>query len=173
MVGRNEMLERDFIKRLKSFGIENLLISPDTVISIILFFAVGILTNWVVSEKTAHQFINAIIPVSAAFFTIILAGLAIISSFTDKNFIHAWVENELFADLVTIFQYNLYIPLAVTVVALFIEFVYYNSVMFIFLVAFFVYMVISLIDLIKFISTYALLRADFIEIEFQNKKNKL
>lgn len=165
------MLERDFFKRLKAFGINDLILSPDTILSVLIFLFLGFYTNWTISPQDGTKFVEIIIPVSASFFAIVLAGLAIISSFTDKNFIYAWTKAGLFADLVTLFQWNLYVPIMVTVLALIIEFIPFNSILFIFLVALFTYMIVSLMDLIKFISTYALQRADFIEIEFQKKKN--
>ena len=164
------MLEKKFTKRLKGFGIKNLLLSPDTIISFIVFIAVGFLTGWTISSETGDNFIITIVPVSAAFFSIVLAALAIVSSFTDENFILLWVRAGEFENLVTLFQWNLYLPLVITVFALFIEFVYYNSILLILLIAFFIYMVISLIDLIKFISAYALQRAEFIEMKYNESK---
>jgi hypothetical protein len=137
------MLERDFWRRILKFGIINLIKSPDTIIAIIVFLGIGVLTNWTICKGIGYNFIDDILPISAAFFAIILAGLAIIASFTDKDFIHAWVESGLFEDLVTLFQWNLYIPLVVTVFALFIKFVYYNSLLLILLISLFIYMVIS------------------------------
>jgi hypothetical protein len=162
------MNEKDFITRIRKFGVYNLILSPDTIIALFVFILIGLFTNWSVSYNVGQEFIDAILPISAAFFSIILAGLAIITSFTDKKFIFYWVQAGLFKDVVTLFQWNLYVPLILIVLALFIKFVYYNSLLLIFLAAFFVYMIISLMDLIKFISTYALQRADLIEIEFKN-----
>jgi hypothetical protein len=45
----------------------------------------------------------------------------------------------------------------------------YNSVLMILLVSLFVYMIISLIELVKFIAGYAIQRGNFIEIESEKK----
>lgn len=169
------MNETDFLSRIKKFGVDKIIISPDTIIAALIFIIIGIYTNWNISNTLGTSIIDTILPIAATFFSIILAGLAIITSFTDEKFIYAWVQAKLYDDVVTLFQWNLYIPLILTAYALFLKFLFYNSILLILLIALTVYMIVSLIDLIKFISTYALQRADFIKKEFdkkeENKKN--
>jgi hypothetical protein len=164
------MLQREFITRLKKLGLKRLILSYDTYGAIISFFLIGYFSGWTIDYTTkAEPLLGIFISVSATFFSIILAGLAIISSFTDKEFILAWIKIGEFDNIVTLFQYNLYIPLVILGISLILRFLVYNSVLMILLVSLFVYMIISLIELVKFIAGYAIQRGNFIEIESEKK----
>ena len=158
---------RSFWYRLKKFGVTNIIVSPDFILSLIVGIFIVYFTKLCVPKNIGISILDTLIPLSAALFAIILAGLAIISSFTDEKFILAWVKANVWENLVTLFQINLYIPLIVILLALLIRFVYYNSILLIFLIIISVYMIFSLIDLIRFISVYALQRADFLQIKSQ------
>ena len=120
-------------------------------------------TNWNIDfTTTGKDVLDLFITVSSAFFAIVLTGLAIISSFTDKEFIKAWIEIGEYDNIITLFQYNLYVPLILLTFAFALRFIHYNSVLMIILISLFVYMILSLVDLIRFISKYALQRGDLI-----------
>lgn len=163
------MNEKNFFFRLKKFGLKNLIISADFILAVCVGLLIGVFSNWDIPSKIGNEFIVIIIPVTAAFFAIILTALALISSFSDKEYILAWVRAGLFDEIIILFQWNLYIPLILILIALFLKFIYYHSILFIFLAAFFIYLIFSLMDLVRFISNYALQRADFIEIELENE----
>jgi hypothetical protein len=165
------MLQREFSARMKKLGLKRLIFSCDTYGAILSFFLVGYFTHWYIDFSTkAEPLLGIFITVSATFFSIILAGLAIISSFTDKEFILAWVKIGEFDNIVTLFQYNLYIPLVILVLSFTLRFLIYDSILMILLISLFVYMIISLIELVKFIASYAIQRGNFIEIQADNKK---
>ncbi len=163
------MNEKNFFSRIKKFGLRNIIISADFILAVCIGLLIGFFSNWEISSKIGNDFIVLIIPVAAAFFAIILTALALISSFSDKHYIIAWVKAGLFDEIIILFQWNLYIPLILILIALFLKFIYYHSILLIILAAFFIYLIFSLIDLVKFISNYALQRADFIEIELENE----
>jgi hypothetical protein len=120
-------------------------------------------TNWNIDfTTTGKDVLDLFITVSSAFFAIVLTGLAIISSFTDKEFIKAWIEIGEYDNIITLFQYNLYVPLILLTFAFALRFIHYNSVLMIILISLFVYMILSLVDLVRFISKYALQRGDLI-----------
>lgn len=164
-------MQREFTARMKKLGLKRLILSYDTFGAIISFILIGYFTNWNIDYSTkAEPLIGIFITVSATFFSIILAGLAIISSFTDKEFILAWIKIGEFDNVVTLFQYNLYIPLVILALSLILRFLFYDSILMILLISLFVYMIISLIELVKFIASYAIQRGNFIEIQSENSK---
>jgi len=162
------MMERSFIKRIQKL---KLLKSIDTLGFILTFFVVGFYTNWNVDFLSKGQdILDSFIMVSSTFFAFILAALTVITSFTDKHFILAWIEIGEYENIITIFQYNLYVPIIVLIISFALQYVYYNSIIMVFLISFFVYMILSVLDLVKFISIYALQRGDFIKAtEGKNK----
>lgn len=165
------MLQREFTARMKKLGLKRLIFSYDTYGAILSFVLVGYFTHWYIDYSTkAEPLLGIFISVSATFFSIILAGLAIISSFTDKEFILAWIKIGEFDNIVTLFQYNLYIPLVILAFSLILRFLFYDNILMILLISLFVYMIISLIELVKFIAGYAIQRGNFIEIQSENKK---
>ncbi len=164
------MLQREFSTRLKKLGLKRLIFSYDTYGAVLSFILIGYFTNWSIDYSIkAEPLLGIFISVSATFFSIILAGLAIISSFTDKEFILAWIKIGEFDNIVTLFQYNLYLPLVILGISLILRFLVYNSVLMILLISLFVYMIISLIELVKFIASYAIQRGNFIEIESEKR----
>jgi len=163
------MNEKNFFFRIKKFGIKNIIISADFIIAVCIGLLIGFFSNWDIPSKIGNDFIVIIIPVAATFFAIILTALALISSFSDKQYILAWVKAGLFDEIIILFQWNLYIPLILILIALFLKFIYYHSILLILLAALFIYLIFSLADLVRFISNYALQRADFLEVELQNE----
>ncbi|MBU3904877.1 MAG: hypothetical protein KJ906_01870 [Nanoarchaeota archaeon] len=155
--------EASFIKRLKKLGIKKLILSFDTLAFIITFFLIYITSNGTIIQESANQILMSFIEISGSLFAIVLAGLAIVTSFTDKDFIYAWKKIEEFDNIITLFQYNMIILLLIMVFSLFIRFIYYNSFAMITLISIFVYMIVSLIDLVGFVSKYGLQRGEFIK----------
>ncbi len=157
------MKTKSFMKRLSEFGFKKVILSYDAFFSILVLFLVGILTNWVILESTAKGILEIFIQVSSALFAIVLAGLAIVTSFIDKQFVYMWKVAGEFDNMITLFQYNLFTPMFILLLSLFIDFIYYNSVLMIIAIALFVYMIFSLISLINFICRYGLQRGEFVK----------
>ena len=169
------MYKKEFFKRLKEFGIvRNIILSPDTFIALIVGFVIYIITKGNIDFSVGKDILNIFIQVSASLFGIVLAGLAIVTSFTDKDFIYVWKKIGQFDNLITLFQFNLYIPILVLLFSLLMRFIYYHSIVMIIMIAFFAYMVMSLMDLVSFISTYGLQRGEFVKQlkELDNKQTK-
>jgi len=93
-----------------------------------------------------------------------IAGLAIIISFTDNTFILYWRKIKEFDNLMTIFQYNLYLPLIILLASFILEFFCYSSLGMIALISLFIYMIFSLMQLVQFIIRFGMQKADLIEI---------
>lgn len=165
------MYEKNFLKRLSQFGFKRLVLSIDTFIGIIVFFVVYILTKGIISQEYSKEILGIFIQVSASLFAIVLAGLAIVTSFTDKEFVYAWKKIGEFDNMITLFQYNLYIPLLILLLSLFLRFISYNSWVMIILIALFAYMIFALIDLTNFICRYGLQRGEFIRKRVEDPKN--
>jgi hypothetical protein len=154
-----------FIQRLTQLGPKQLLYSYDTIIAIIFFIAIGFLTNWHIDYCTkADPLLQSFITISATFFSIILAAFALFSAFTNEKYVLAWIETKQFDKIVTIFQYNLYIPIFVLLLSLLLKYVLYLDILMIATISIFVYMIFSLLDLVGFIGKYILQKGEFLEI---------
>jgi len=156
------MCDRSFRGRFHQIGVR-ILFSSDTYVALASFFIIGYLVSWNIDAEVAHPILEVFTTISATFFSIVLAGLAIVVSFTDKEFILAWKRIKEFDNILTIFQWNLYIPLLVLMISLLLRFVFYNPILMVFSVSLFIYMIYSLFELVKFITTYGLQRGDFLE----------
>lgn len=157
------MMERSFIKRMMKLKLLNSLDTFGFVLSLISLLFIQYYTNWSINFlDDGNDILDVFITISSTFFAFILTGFTVITSFTDKNFIRAWIEIGEYEGIITLFQYNLYIPMTLLIVSFILRFVYYNSIVMIFLISLFVYMILSIADLVKFISNYALQRGDFI-----------
>ena len=124
----DKMYEKKFLKRLQNFGLQNIILSYDTLISIIIFFIIYILTNGIIEQTYANQILEQFVNISTSLFTIILAGLAIIVSYSDSRFIYAMKEIKQYDNMITLFQYNLYLPFIIIISSLTLSFIYYNSI---------------------------------------------
>lgn len=163
------MYEKTLRKRLYNLGVSRLILSWDTFVGVIVLFIVYILTDGGIPEAAGRDMLGTIITVSGSIFTIVLAGLALVTSFTDKLFIYAWKEIGEYDNLITTFQYNLFIPLGLILIATILDFIYYSAFAMIVLIALFAYMIVSLVDLVNFITKYGLQRGEFIRQEFENR----
>ncbi len=157
------MYKKGFLKRLSDFGIKKVILSYDTLGSIIVFFAVFYFTKGNFNPATLDSILFIFMEVSASLFAIILAGLAIVTSFTDKEFVYVWKKIGEFDNMITLFQYNLFVPIVVLIFSLFLKFVYYHSILMVLLISFFTYMLLSLIDLVNFVCRYGLQRGEFVK----------
>lgn len=161
------MYEKSLLKRLADMGVSRLILSWDTFVGVIVLFSVYILTGGDIPKTSADSMLNTIIVVSASIFSIVLAGLALVTSFTDKLFIYAWQKIGEYDNLITTFQYNLFIPLVLILLATILDFVYYSSIGMIVLISIFSYMIVSLVDLVNFIAKYGLQRGEFARQEIE------
>jgi hypothetical protein len=156
------LYEPKFSTRLTSLGASGLVKSLDTIIGIVAFFSLLYLFDGSFPKEDGVEMLSIFISVSSALFAIILTGLAIVLSFTDEAFVYAWKEIDGFDDMVTVFQFNLYLPLIVLCFSLILKFIQYNGLAMIVAIAFFAYMIVSLVDLVNFIAKYGLQRGEFI-----------
>jgi len=160
------MSETTLVKRLRNLGIDTYLKSYDTLVGIssliflFYYFPEGI------PESTGSQLLISFGTISASLFAIVLTGLTIITAFTDRIFLYAWKEIGEWENIVTVFQYNLILPVIVVTAAILLQ-IQYNAVGVVVLVSIFLYMIVSLLDLVHVIIRYALQRGEFVEKEME------
>jgi|EPASupsiteSAE347_1022098.scaffolds.fasta_scaffold00097_40 hypothetical protein len=158
------MYEKSFIKRIRNLGVNKVFLSYDFIIGLISFFLIGIYTNWSIDYCIGQNILSIFLQISATIFSLTIAGLAIIISFTDNTFILYWRKIKEFDNLMTIFQYNLYLPLIILLASFILEFFCYSSLGMIALISLFIYMIFSLMQLVQFIIRFGMQKADLIEI---------
>lgn len=161
------MLNSNFAARIREFGIRNIVLSYDTLGGLIAFFIIFIHSGGSIDSGTGLNILPNIALVSATLFAIVLTGFTIITSFTDRYFLYAWTEKGDFGGIVTLFQYNLFLPVIVILgsIALFIQ---YNGIGMLIVISIFVYMILSLLNLVGFIAKYSLQRAEFVKQIVEN-----
>lgn len=160
------MYEPSFLERLKDMGPQRLILSYDTLAGVVAFFAIYIFTEGGITEESAADLLISFATVSATLFAIVLTGLTIITSFTDRLFLYAWQKVGEFENIITTFQYNLGLPVAVLLLTLLLQIAYHPIAM-LGLIALFVYMLFSLLDLVGLISQYALQRGEFVQQQIE------
>lgn len=163
------MYEPKFYKRLWKLGPRSLILGYDTFAGIIAFSATYILTSGGIPASEASQILMSFATVAGALFAIILTGFTVITSFTDRLYLYAWKQVGEFENIVTTFQYNLILPVIVLLLTLILQ-LWYHELGMLVLVAVFVYMLFSLIDLLGLISRYTLQRGEFIEQQIDQSK---
>lgn len=161
------MYEPSFFRRLWKLGPKNLVLSWDTFIGLITFSIIYIYTGGGFPAEEANDILITFATVAAALFAIVLTGFTIIASFTDRLYLYVWQEIGEFENIVTTFQYNLILPVVVLLGTL-VLLIEYNPVAMLVMIAVFVYMLFSLLDLLGFISRYALQRGEFISQQMEN-----
>lgn len=163
--------ESSFFWRLWQMGPERLVLSYDTLAAVLAFSGTFIYTDGGLAEDTAAGILSSFATVSATLFAIVLTGLTIITSFTDRLFLYAWQDVGEFENIVTIFQYNLVLPVVVLLFTLAMMVVYHPFALLV-LIALFVYMLFALLDLVNLISRYALQRGEFVKQQVEQSLEK-
>ena len=162
--------EPKFIRRLWNLGPSYFIKKYDTIAGVITIFLVLLWNGGPVAPHQITGLLDVFVAVSASLFAIILTGFAIITSFTDKLFVVAWKEIGEFDNIITLFQYNLYLPLVVLSVSVVLNYFVFDGYVAVFLIGLFVYMLFSLIDLVNLIGKYSLQRGEFIKQLFESQK---
>lgn len=163
------MYDQGFLSRLQEIGPWKFIKSVDTIIGIIAFSAIYISKDGFFPQEGAAVLLQTIARISASLFAIILAGLTIITSFTDKEFIYAWKETGKFDEVMTLIEYYLYLPLIVLIFSLGLAHVRYHSLAMIILSSLFVYTIVGMFSLVGFIIRYGLQRAEFVTKQVDNQ----
>jgi len=172
-----ETYEPSFFRRLWHMGPDRLILSYDTLAGVLALSGLYIYTDSGITAVAAEGILTSFAAVSATLFAIVLTGLTIITSFTDRLFLYAWQEVEEFENIITTFQYNLGLPVVVLLITLALQVAYHPLAM-LGLIALFVYMLFSLLDLVGLISRYALQRGEFVKqlmeqaLEHREKKSE-
>jgi len=162
------MYKPKFRDRLIDLGIDGLIKSVDFLTFIAVFLGGLYVFDGAYSATQADQLLEIFITVSSSLFAIILTGLAITLSFSDPAFIYAWNEGiDDFDEMVTVFQFNLYLPVMILSLSLILRFVKYDGTVMVFLMGFFAYMLVSLLDIVNFLAKYGLQRAEFISQQIE------
>lgn len=162
-----------FFVRLKRYGIKRLVICYDTLAAILSFIFIGLLTNWQINYCSVGQpLLQSLITISATFFSIILAAFTLFSTFTNERYILAWISTGEFENIITIFQYNLYLPIVVLILSIFLRYVVYVDILMVLTISIFIYMLFSLLDLVEFLAKYVLQKGEFLEVMHNNNQNR-
>jgi len=158
------MILSRFYSRLRDYGISRILTGTDFLIALSLILLLGVIqvTTCILQispliggcvQFRSPVFVNLGTNLAFSLTAFILAGLAILVSFTDKDFLADLKDWGVYENLMFVFQYNLYLALLVSVFGILSQaygFGTYGFYLFAFL---FIYMVLSIADMIDLIVT--------------------
>lgn len=164
-----DLYELSFLRRVGQIGPGAFLKSYDTVAGAVVFLGLFIVTDGGIARGSAEEMLNSIAAISATLFAIVLTGLTIITSFSSPEFIYAWQEIDEFENVITYFQYNLTLPIAV-LLSTFTLMVHYDPIGMLVLLALLVYMLISMLDLVGLVSRFALQRGEFVSQKLEQSQ---
>lgn len=162
------MIPKRFLERLSNYGYRRIFLSPDIVYSIIFSGLIVVLSEGVcgVSQYPCLNLASGRLVELATQFAIsltafILAGLAILVSFTDKEFISELKSIGIYENIMFVFQYNIYLTIVTVLLGSVIQAYNLKGAVFYIFVFVFIYMVLSLIQMIDLIVTVGNKKAEF------------
>lgn len=161
----------DFFKRFNEFGFKKIFLSYDFVAAVIIFFTI----LWIAKDKVwedilIKSILSDIASASIGVTTIILAGFAIIVSFTDEGFINLLNKINVYSNIVFIFEYTTINAVICFFISILLKYLVFDKYLFWLLIFIFIYLLLSLISLITFISSYGIKRSEFVKLK--NSKPK-
>jgi hypothetical protein len=153
-----------FFGRLSNFGITRIIFSADLLLAIIATLLFFIFSNYCSDIRVFPKLIDDIFSVFLTLITIVIAGFAIIVSFTDKKFIAFLKKAKVYENIIFQFEFDIYlIAIGILLSLLYknflnIEFVYFLTIFF------FIYSLLAVLCLISMISRYGLQKGEFEEL---------
>jgi hypothetical protein len=151
-----------FFKRMRNFGFRRILLSFDFVIALILTFVILYTTRGnLILDDTIRSLLSDIINASITITTVILAGLAIVISFTNKDFVKLLERLKVYGNVIFVFEYTAFLSIFSFSVSIFLKYAYFNVWVFYVLCFFSIYMLLSLMNLISFIGYYGIRNTEF------------
>lgn len=158
------MILSRFYSRLREYGIRRILTGTDFLLALSLILLLGVIqvatcilqiTPFVGGcvQFQSPEFVDLGTKLAFSLTAFILAGLAILVSFTDKEFLADLKDWGVYENLMFIFQYNLYLALLVSVIGILSQAYGWGTYGFYLFAFLFTYMVLSIADMIDLIVT--------------------
>jgi len=159
------MVNKKSWKRLKKYGIKKVLLSKyllaPAIISILLYY----FPEHVYTFQTKNTFVKAATGVSQSLIAVTLTGLAILVSFSDKQFLSFFRENGGFDELLFIFEYTVTLSIIVTLFGVVLQSFTHKTWLFFVYIFSFLHLLSSMGALVSTILGFATRKADYEAID--------
>lgn len=162
------MVLKQFREGIREYGLARLLTEFDFLVSVVVILTLGIWRYWACayilspcSSIYNQQFLNIATMFSISLTAFILAGLAVLVSFTDQAFLVQLEELGIYNNIMFVFQFNLYLTGLSALSGILASSVFQSEVSLLVFLFFFVWMILSLTEMVDLIVRYGIQRAQF------------
>lgn len=164
------MVLKQFREGINEYGLVRLFTEWDFLLS--LFFVSVIVSfrylacPWVLKNCFSlynPDFVSLATKFAISLTAFILAGLAVIISFTDRQFLVQLKKLEIYANIMFVFQFNLYLSGLTALVGILVSSVYNSELAFVLFLFFFIYLMLSLAAMVDLIVQYGIQKANYEE----------
>lgn len=162
------MILESFRDGSQEFGIWRIVKNWDFLTAALFSVIVGVVGSW---GCTFHQalcftiynepFVRLGTHFAISLTAFILAGLAIIISFTDDEFLVELKELGIYSNIMFVFQFNLYLAGAAAATGILVATVFKSELAFLLFLLAFVYMLLSIAEMVDLIVQYGNQRANY------------
>ncbi|USZ68967.1 hypothetical protein NGM10_04325 [Halorussus salilacus] len=159
------MVTRGSWKRFRKYGLKELFLSlylwiPALIVGVVFFGTPGIF-----SQRGMRNFVNAATGISQSLIAVTLTGLAILVSFSDKDFLAFFRDEGGFDELLAIFEYTVTLSLITTLAGALLQSLSYDRWVFYIFFALFLHLLASVSALVSTILRFGKSKADYDAID--------
>lgn len=162
------MFVSQFWRGLRNYGPKRLFVSPDFVVSIIIWLSLVLAKPYACSrfnifciEIVNEQFLQLSTQFAISLTAFILAGLSILISFTNRDFLTTLRQLGIYERIMFIFQYNLYLTGCTALIGILVNSYGASKTGFFVFLFFFIYMIFSIFEMIDLIVSYGRQKARY------------
>ncbi|MYL18167.1 hypothetical protein GLW36_16170 [Halorubrum terrestre] len=159
------------MNRLKKYGILTIIKSWSFWIPLILAIVSFFLDIWMIPEENVLRFISTGRNVSLALGGMILTGLVILISISDKEFLNFLRESDAYDKLFFLFEYNTVLVVLIILVSMYVGLFGVTDVRFHLFIFLFVHLVLSFLRLISGVISFGEKKGQFETINGLDEEN--
>jgi len=155
------MVTRRTIRRIKKYGIRRIFLSHYLLVPAIAALVLAIVCPDVFSQEDMGEFISAATGVSQSLIAVTLSGLAILVSFSDRDFLSYFRKNGGFDELLFIFEYTVLISLITSLSGVILQAISYGETVFFIFLFLFIHLLLSVSALVSTVLRFAESKSDY------------
>lgn len=158
------MNNKIFLDRFRNFGsFRRILKSYDFILTLIIFLLVLIIKPIYLSAINLN-FLKSAISISISLAAFIIAAFSILISLSNKEFIIFLKKINVYNRILFLFEWNIYATILVSMFGLYVTYFETNLWLYRIFIFVFLYMILSVLNLISFITYYGQRKGEFEEL---------
>ena len=148
-------------ENIRNYGIWRIIWDKDFILSVIISISLVSIHYATGIEVINDKFVSESVQLAVSLLAFIIAGLALLVSFSDEEFLALLKDLEIYDNILFVFQYNIYIAILVSVTGIIYEsYSVPRGLFFVYLFAF-IYMILSVVMMIDLIVSFGDKKARF------------